>query len=91
MISNASGCLKSGYAPAAVCLCRAFRRTASCVFASSATLQVLAIYEEHNKEKLHTVDGALDKYEGRWEEMLKVTARIGGLALSSRGGGSTSV
>lgn len=34
--------------------------------------QVVAIYEEHNRDKLHTVDDTLDKYEGKWAVMLKV-------------------
>ncbi|CAB1105951.1 unnamed protein product [Ectocarpus sp. CCAP 1310/34] len=34
--------------------------------------KVVAIYEEHNRDKLHTVDDTLDKYEGRWAVMLQV-------------------
>lgn len=37
-----------------------------------APRQVMAIYEKHNKEKLHTVDEVLDKYEGKWGIMLQV-------------------
>eukprot|EP00752_Nemacystus_decipiens_P008045 g7190.t1 len=33
--------------------------------------KVLAIYQEHNKDKLHTVDEVLDKYAGRWGVMLQ--------------------
>lgn len=33
---------------------------------------MLAIYQEHSKEKLHTVDQVLDKYTGKWAVMLKV-------------------
>lgn len=38
--------------------------------------QVLAIYQEHNKEKLHTVDEVLDKYAGRWGVMLQVSEKV---------------
>eukprot|EP00903_Cladosiphon_okamuranus_P008542 g8201.t1 len=33
--------------------------------------KVLAIYQEHNKEKLHSIDDVLDKYAGRWGVMLQ--------------------
>ncbi|CAM9687633.1 unnamed protein product, partial [Ectocarpus sp. 13 AM-2016] len=33
--------------------------------------KVVAIYEEHNRDKLHTVDDTLDKYEGKWAVMLQ--------------------
>ncbi|CAM9133509.1 unnamed protein product, partial [Scytosiphon promiscuus] len=38
---------------------------------ASVRAKVMAIYEKHNKEKLHTVDDALDKYVGRWGLMLQ--------------------
>lgn len=39
---------------------------------AGALRQVMAIYEKHNKDKLHTVDETLDKYTGRWGIMLQV-------------------